>query len=88
MGERIYRGGNLDANVPACIACHGPKGEGNTAANFPMLSGQNAGYIAAQLHAFRSGTRKGGVNDMMAHVVERMSEEEIKAVASYVSGLH
>jgi cytochrome c553 len=88
LGERIYRGGNVEANVPACIACHGPRGEGNAAANFPALSGQNAGYIAAQLHAFRNGTRKGGVNDMMAHVVERMSEEEIKAVASYVSGLH
>lgn len=88
LGESIYRGGNVEANVPACIACHGPKGEGNYAANFPSLSGQNPGYIAAQLHAFRSGTRKGGVNDMMAHVVRRMSEEEINAVASYVSGLH
>lgn len=88
LGEKIYRGGNLDANVPACIACHGPRGEGNYAANFPSLSGQNAAYVAEQLHAFRSGTRKGGVNDMMAHVVERMSEDEIEAVASYVSGLH
>ncbi len=88
LGEKIYRGGNADVNVPACIACHGPRGEGNYAANFPALSGQNAAYIAEQLHAFRSGTRKGGVNDMMAHVVKRMSEEEIQAVASYVSGLH
>lgn len=88
LGEKIYRGGSVEANVPACIACHGPRGEGNYAAAFPALSGQNPGYIAAQLHAFRSGTRKGGVNDMMAHVVKRMSEDEIKAVASYVSGLH
>lgn len=88
LGEKIYRGGNIDANVPACIACHGPRGEGNYAANFPALSGQNAGYIVEQLHAFRTGVRKGGVNDMMAHVVERISEEEVQAVASYISGLH
>ncbi len=88
LGERIYRGGNVDANVPACIACHGPRGEGNVLANFPALHGQNAGYIVAQLHAFRDGTRAGGVNDMMAHVVTRMSEDEMKAVASYIQGLH
>jgi cytochrome c553 len=88
LGEKIYRGGNIEANVPACIACHGPRGEGNYAANYPALSGQNAAYIVEQLHAFRTGTRKGGVNDMMAHVVERISEEEVQAVASYISGLH
>jgi len=88
LGQSIYRGGNIEAGVPACIACHGPRGEGNTLARFPALSGQNAAYVEAQLHAFRSGTRKGGVNDMMTQVVARMSEDEIKAVASYVSGLH
>jgi cytochrome c553 len=88
LGARIYRGGNVDANVPACIACHGPKGEGNALAKFPALSGQNAAYVVEQLHAFRSKTRGGGVNDMMTDVVQRMSEEEINAVASYISGLH
>ena len=29
LGQKIYRGGIFEKNVPACIACHGPSGKGN-----------------------------------------------------------
>lgn len=86
LGEQIYRGGN--ASVPACLACHGPKGEGNGLANFPRIGGQNAEYIVSQLNAFRSGARGPGANHMMKDVADRMTDEEITAVSSYISGLH
>lgn len=87
-GERIFRGGIEEAKVPACAACHGPKGEGNGPAGFPALAGQNPDYLIAQLQAFREGQRTGGINDMMHGVTAGMSTDDMKAVASYISGLH
>ncbi len=88
LGERIYRGGNIQTGVSACIACHGPSGEGNEAAKFPKLAGQHATYIENQLIAFRDGKRKNSPNGMMESISHRLSPEEMKAVSSYVEGLH
>lgn len=87
-GAKLYRGGNKKKGVAACIACHGPTGAGNPAAKFPMLSGQHAPYIEKAMKDFRSGARSNDMNDMMRNIAEKMSDKEIKAVASYISGLH
>lgn len=87
LGERLYRGGDLGKGVPACLACHGPAGLGNSPAGFPRLSGQHAAYVAAQLKAFRSGERKDRWR-MMTMLCQKMTDEEINAVAQYVSGLY
>ncbi len=87
-GAALYHGGNPDKNIPACSGCHGPAGVGNAAAKFPHLSGQNPQYIVAQLTAYRDGTRSGYRNaTIMNGVAERLSDADIKALASYVSGL-
>ncbi|HID48497.1 MAG TPA: cytochrome c4 [Chromatiales bacterium] len=88
MGQRIYRGGNQASGVSACMACHGPSGEGNPPARFPMLSGQNVDYTVKQLKAFRSGERSNDAGKMMQNIAARMTDEEIAAVASYMHGLH
>lgn len=88
LGEKIYRGGNLESGVPACIACHGVVGEGNPPALFPKLSGQNPTYTAAQLKKFRSGERKDDANGIMQGIAKHMTDQEIEAVSSYVSGYH
>ncbi|HEY5702572.1 MAG TPA: c-type cytochrome [Gammaproteobacteria bacterium] len=87
LGERIYRAGNIEHNVPACMACHGPTGLGNPAASYPALSGQHAAYIELQLNNFRENIRANDINQVMRKVVDRMSDDEIKAVSSYVQGL-
>ena len=87
-GAKLYRGGNKAKGVAACIACHGPTGAGNPAAKFPKLSGQHAMYVEKAMKDFRSGTRSNDMNKMMQNVAEKMSDKEIKAVASYISGLH
>lgn len=100
-GRKIYRGGNPSTNVAACIACHGPHGDGNPAANFPKLSGQHTQYLVATLKGFREAGRTdqtdmepkdvpGRANDagkMMQNIAARMSDDEIEAVASYIEGL-
>ncbi len=87
-GAKLYRGGNKKKGVAACIACHGPTGAGNPAANFPKLSGQHAVYVEKAMKDFRSGARSNDMNNMMRNIAEKMSDKEIKAVASYISGLH
>lgn len=89
QGERIYRGGDLDRGISACMACHGPSGRGNPAAGFPALAGQHATYTANQLLAYRANVRQtdADVDQVMRNVSALLSEAEIKAVASYIQGL-
>jgi cytochrome c553 len=88
LGQNIYRGGITSANIPACIGCHGPSGSGNPAANYPALSGQNAGYVALALKGFRSSARQNDPNKMMRTLSHRMSDVEIAAVSNYIQGLN
>lgn len=87
VGQQIYRGGNLQTGAAACTACHGPEGKGLAAAKYPRLAGQHADYIELQLRAFREGKRKNSPNGMMENISHRLSDEEIKAVSSYIEGL-
>ncbi len=88
LGEEIYRNGNHERGIAACTGCHGPAGEGNAPGGFPRVSGQHADYIAAQLRSFAEGARvNDGESRAMRGVAERMNENEIKAVASYIEGL-
>lgn len=88
LGEKIYRSGNLETGLPACAACHSPDGAGNGPAVFPRISGQFAEYTADQLKKFRAKTRSDDPNGIMRDIAKKMSDEEIQAVSSYVSGLH
>ena len=84
LGERIYRGGIADRQVPACAGCHSPNGAG-IPSQFPRLGGQHADYAIAQLTAFRDGARKN--SSQMSQVAAKLNDREIKAVADYVAGL-
>lgn len=93
LGEKVFRAGVAERDVPACTACHSPHGKGNAPAGFPALAGQHAEYIAAQLRAYRKGYEdaSGRTNDgdtkIMRTVAFGLSDGEIDAVASYASGL-
>ncbi len=84
LGERIYRGGIADRQVPACAGCHSPNGAG-IPSQYPRLSGQHAEYAVAQLTAFRDGIRKNSLQ--MNQVAAKLNDREIKAVADYIAGL-
>ncbi|MCC6136089.1 MAG: cytochrome c4 [Candidatus Contendobacter sp.] len=86
-GEALFRGGNLTSGVSACMACHGVAGAGNPAAKFPALAGQHATYIETQLKAFRTMERANDAGQMMRGVAAKLTDPEIKAVASYIQGL-
>ena len=84
LGERIYRGGIADRQVPACAGCHSPNGAG-IPSQYPRLGAQHADYTVTQLTAFRDGVRKN--NLQMTQVAAKMNDREIKAVADYIAGL-
>jgi cytochrome c553 len=84
LGEKIYKGGIADRQVPACAGCHSPTGAG-IPSQFPRLSGQHAEYTANQLIGFRDGARKNSA--LMSQVTAKMNDKEIKAVADYLAGL-
>lgn len=84
LGEKIWRGGIAERNVPACAACHGPTGAG-IPSQYPRLAGQHGDYVEAQMTAFRSGARANA--PMMMTIAAKMNDKEIKAVSDYVAGL-
>ena len=85
LGEKIYRGGIADRQVPACAGCHSPNGAG-LPIQYPRIGGQHAEYAAAQLTAFRDGVRKNSLQ--MNQIAAKLNDREIKALADYVAGLH
>ncbi|MBI5256057.1 MAG: cytochrome c4 [Burkholderiales bacterium] len=84
LGEKIYRGGIMAKQVPACAGCHSPTGAG-IPAQYPRVAGQHADYTELQLNAFRAGTRANSAQ--MSTIAAKLSDKEIKAVADYMAGL-
>jgi cytochrome c553 len=84
LGERIYRGGIADRQIPACAGCHSPDGAG-IPAQYPRIAGQHTDYAVTQLVAFRDGVRKN--SPQMSGVAAKMNDREIKAVSDYIAGL-
>jgi len=89
--EKLWRAGNAETGVPACMACHGPAGEGNPLSGYPALAGQHSVYTARMLERFRAG-ENWGEKDANSHVMNgvaaELSDDEIAALASYIQGLH
>ena len=84
LGEKIYRGGIADRNIPACSGCHSPSGAGMPA-QYPRLAGQHGDYIQAQLTAYRGGVRNNNIQ--MTGVAAKLNDREIQAVSDYIAGL-
>lgn len=91
VGERVFRAGNPESGVPACMACHGPAGEGNPLAGYPALAGQHTVYTVTMLNRFRDGQNWGDADassKVMNGVAAELTDDEIQAVSSYIQGLY
>jgi hypothetical protein len=84
LGEKIYRGGIADRQIPACAGCHSPTGAG-IPSQYPRLSGQHAEYTISQLTQFRDGVRLNSLQ--MGQVAAKLNDKEIKALSDYIAGL-
>lgn len=88
LGENLYRFGDKKRKITACIACHGPRGNGTSSSGFPNISGQQADYAKKQLEAFRATERNNDLNGMMQAIAKQLTDEEIVSLSQYVQGLH
>jgi cytochrome c553 len=84
MGRFIFQRGNPYSGVAACATCHGATGAGSE--TLPRLAGQHAQYTENQLKAFNKRERTND-NAVMHGIATKLTELELKAVASYISGL-
>jgi cytochrome c553 len=97
-GSSLFHEGDAAQGVPPCQGCHGVDGKGPRPdpasaapqpawSTFPVLAGQNAPYVLAQLQAYHDGTRVGTSNDkVMQGVAHNLSAADMRALADLVSG--
>jgi cytochrome c553 len=85
QGSDLYRNGDLTREVSACIACHGPFGEGNKPAGYPLLKSQHADYLIKTLTDFKTDLRSNNPENIMHMIAKKMTDEEIKAVSYRIS---
>jgi cytochrome c553 len=89
-GEALAHAETHDPEVPACVACHGPRGRGGVTPDLvgPALAGQYEAYLLAQLRLWREGIRGGGPRaDLMEKAAQHLTDADIAALASYFAGL-
>jgi cytochrome c553 len=68
------------ALASACQGCHGANGEGVSAAGYPRLAAQTAGYLEKQLNDFVNGSRD---NPVMAPIAKGYNEQQRADLAAY-----
>jgi len=86
-GELLYKIGNRRQGITACIACHGPKGQGNDAAKYPNLSHQDAEYLGATLKAFHDKQRQNDPQQIMQMTAAKLHQADIDALVVYLQQL-
>jgi cytochrome c553 len=85
LGKKLYTDGDEAKGLPSCGGCHGRDAVGNK--RFPRLAGQHKQYLIMSMDEFRNDKRDYSQARLMREVAKRMTDEEIKAVAEYLSGL-
>ncbi len=85
-GKKIYTGGLLKEEVPACMACHGSTGIG-IPPMFPALAGQRSAYVANQLNYFKSGARTDDPEGVMRAIAKNLTSKQITELAAYARSL-
>lgn len=83
-GKKLYLEGNSDSGVPSCDGCHEEDGRGS--GKFPSIAAQNVDYTLEEFRRYRSGERKHGSKQMRT-IGQRLTPEEIEALAQYLASL-
>jgi len=88
-GKAIYEDGIPEANVPACMACHGPEAKGQQA--IPRLAGQLHEYTFNKLVNWSKergqDPAKPDTSAIMEPIAHGLSAAQVAAVAAYLSYL-
>lgn len=82
-GGKLY----LSPRKGGCSACHGKDANTPLMPSYPKLAGQNAAYIVQQMQDIKSGARSNGMTAAMKGIMHMVNDEEIAAIAKYLSEL-
>jgi cytochrome c553 len=86
----LFLHGDAGRDIPACAGCHGQHGEGRENGDgtvYPVIGGQRKAYLHSQLVGWKLGERQNSLNGVMNRIAGRLSDDEIEALADYLSGL-
>lgn len=84
-GRLLAEVGDHGRRVQACGNCHGPGGRGQPPSG-PYLAGLDAGYLRAELKAWKAGKRRTDPSGAMAVIARHLSDADIDALAAHYSG--
>jgi cytochrome c553 len=84
--EQLVRRGDPARLLTPCASCHGASGQGGNNET-PALAGQSVGSLAQTLHDYRSGRRVTDANQGMRQFAQRLTPDEIEALAKYYASL-
>jgi cytochrome c553 len=82
IGRTIYQEGMPEANIVACVVCHGPNGEG--VRDIPRLGGLDSSYLRRRLEQWNQGYHAAAGPPMIS-IASKLSDDQIEALASYLS---
>jgi len=86
-GSAMAADGAATYVAKGCTACHGADAKSPIMPQYPKIAGQSKEYITQQMTDIKSGKRNNGQSIVMKSIMAGVSDEEIAAIAEYVSGL-
>lgn len=87
--RNLFLYGDMEREIPACAGCHELGGQGRLSGGvaYPRIGGQSRRYLRTQLLDWKFGSRANGADGAMNKIASGLSEEEIAALAEYLSSL-
>jgi cytochrome c553 len=81
-GEALVKTGGSGTTL-ACATCHGADLKG--LADLPSIAGRSPSYVVRQLYDMQQGTRAGAMSALMKPVVEKLTGDDMNAIAAYLA---
>ena len=82
VGQTIYQEGMPEANIVACVVCHGPNAQG--VRDIPRLGGLDYSYLKRRLEQWNQGYHAAAGPPMIS-ISSKLADDQIEALASYLS---
>jgi cytochrome c553 len=83
-GQLLATQGDASKGISACASCHGAQWLGAAPA-IPGLLGLPRDYMAGQIGAWQTGMRRAQAPDCMAQIAQKLSPEDVNAVATWLA---
>lgn len=82
----VVNRGDQARGLPPCDLCHGADGR-SVAGIFPVLAGQQAGYLETTMLYYKDGSRSNDPQGAIAGFIKKLTDDEIADIAVYYSKL-